>query len=553
MTLSTLSSWQWIGATPGRRRAACALLLVGLVAIAGAVHAVGMYQWPAPFDDEGTYVAQAWTVQHWGSLAHYTYWYDHPPFGWLTIAGWTSITDAFGRLPDSVAVGRELMLVVQLIAAPLVYVLARRLKLSVGASALALLLFSLSPLALLWHRLALLDNLAVVWVLASFVLAAAPKRHLLAAAGSGVALAAAVLTKETFLLFAPGVGYLMWITYKGPTRRYALTAAASLFAMCVAFYPLLALLKGELVPGVGHVSLIEGIQFQLFGRKGSGSIFDSHSLARQVVNGWLSLDKIVPLLGIAMLPLVLRRRETRAIGIVLVIGLVMILRPGYLPSGHVTGFIPFLALSSAAGIESFARATLRVGARLRAQLRDHAGRLGEVGPLRLQPGSAGFASSEVLGVSLVVVTLTCGLGLTAGVWAARYEEAVGGHQATGYIDYTGARAWMIDNLPRNSRILIGDEYWVDLVEVGFHPANAVWFYKLDLDPEVQRRFPRGWRDMDYVVSSEGMRATVAEAPSTKQAIANSRVVRTFGTGSQRVEIRRILRSPMQTATATRQG
>ena len=67
---------------------------VGLLAV---VHARGMTSSPAWFDDEGTYVAQAWAVETRHDLAHYTYWYDHPPLGWFVIAAWTWPTQAFER------------------------------------------------------------------------------------------------------------------------------------------------------------------------------------------------------------------------------------------------------------------------------------------------------------------------------------------------------------------------------------------------------------------------------------------------------------------------
>ena len=61
-------------------------LVLGLLIVAGVVHATGMARAPQRVDDEGTYVAQAWAVQHWRTLGHYTYWYDHPPLGWLLLA-----------------------------------------------------------------------------------------------------------------------------------------------------------------------------------------------------------------------------------------------------------------------------------------------------------------------------------------------------------------------------------------------------------------------------------------------------------------------------------
>jgi hypothetical protein len=48
------------------------LLLVALLALVAVVHATGMTHAPPRSDDEGTYVAQAWAVQHWRTLAHYT-------------------------------------------------------------------------------------------------------------------------------------------------------------------------------------------------------------------------------------------------------------------------------------------------------------------------------------------------------------------------------------------------------------------------------------------------------------------------------------------------
>ena len=41
---------------------------------------------PTASDDEGTYLAQAWAVREGLGLAHYTYWYDHPPLAWIQLA-----------------------------------------------------------------------------------------------------------------------------------------------------------------------------------------------------------------------------------------------------------------------------------------------------------------------------------------------------------------------------------------------------------------------------------------------------------------------------------
>jgi hypothetical protein len=47
------------------------VLLLATLAVVAVVQAVGMDHAPQRVDDEGTYVAQAWAVQHWRTLAHY--------------------------------------------------------------------------------------------------------------------------------------------------------------------------------------------------------------------------------------------------------------------------------------------------------------------------------------------------------------------------------------------------------------------------------------------------------------------------------------------------
>src|SRR4051794_17723738 len=119
---------------------------------------------PARLDDEGTYVAQAYAVAHWGEIAHYTYWYDHPPAGWLQLALWTAISGPdFGG--NAVAAGRYLMVAVAVLTAGLLWLLARRVDVSRWASAAAVVIFAVSPLSIALSRTVYLDNLAIAWLL----------------------------------------------------------------------------------------------------------------------------------------------------------------------------------------------------------------------------------------------------------------------------------------------------------------------------------------------------------------------------------------------------
>jgi hypothetical protein len=74
---------------------------------------------------------------------------------------------------------------------------------------------------------------------------------------------------------------------------------------------------------------------------------------------------------------------------------------------------------------------------------------------------------------------------------------------------------------------------------GFYSRTVVSYWPLVYDPAVKRRFPHGWRDFDYIVSTDGMRVTTNQTPNTAAALTHSRVLATFGRGQQRIEIRAI--------------
>jgi hypothetical protein len=276
-------------------------------------------------------------------------------------------------------------------------------------------------------------------------------------------------------------------------------------------YPLYAALKGELLPGEGHVSLVGYALVQLVSREATGSLFDAHSQTHAIVTAWLGLDPW--LLGAALLlsPIALARRSTRAVAAAFLIQVVMILRPGYLPNMYVIGLLPFAAL-----IVSGAAETLwRKGPVLR-------------------------AAGALLGVAAVLVVMP--------QWAhddrvARTVRLDGPERA--------AKLWLLQNIPHDKRLIVGDEYWLHLVENGFdhHPVQGGFFsrtvivyWPLDYDPAVKRRFPHGWRDFDFIVSTQAVRSTLRLTPTTARALEHSHVVAKFGRGDKRIEIRAIDRA-----------
>ena len=273
------------------------ILQIALIAVAALVVGTNLLHWPGIQFDEGTYMANAWALQH-GRLANYTYSYGHPPLAWLLIFFWTEAGGILGHAMFSIDHGREFMLLVCLATCPLLYILARRLEFGRLAAASAVLLFALCPLGIFYHRAVLLDNPSMAFAIAAFALAWTPRRRLWAFVGSGACFALSVLCKETTLDLLPALCVAVFQNVDRRTRPYCLVLFLTSFLLTGGFYPLYAALKGELVPGRGHVSLMAYLMVQLVSRKGTGSVLDPHSQSNAIVTQWLVLDHW--LLGLAL-------------------------------------------------------------------------------------------------------------------------------------------------------------------------------------------------------------------------------------------------------------
>jgi len=498
-----------------RTHAASLGWLLPVLAVTVVVQAWNMSGTPQRIDDEGTYTAQAWAIAHLGEITHYTYWYDHPPLGWIQIAGYTSLTGAFARYPFAVEAGREAMVFFAAVSSILLFVLARRLGTGRATAAAAGLVFALSPLALQYHRTVYIDNVATPWLLAAFVLVLSRRQQLAGFAGAAACLGIAVLSKETYLLALP---FLIWIAVRRAdksTRRYTLSVAGAVLAVIGGGYLLLAAVKGELLPGTGRVSLLEGITYQLGSRAASGSVFDSGSLANEAASQWWALDPVFIVLGSVAAVVGLFLRRVRPIAAMLVFLLLMMFRPnGYLPVPYVIMLIPFAALLVAYTAE---RAVLAVAGRTRTRTR------------------LGGAARRGLGITWLAVT-TAALVVAVPLWGGQLRGFVLGNLD---LPMQQAEEWVGDNVPKSSRLLVDDAMWVDLVQDGFARNNVVWYYKLDTDAAVERQSPNGWKDSDYVITTDSMRTGGNSSSDIRQAIENSTSVAAFGTGNQRVDVRRI--------------
>jgi hypothetical protein len=479
--------------------------LAVLLLITALAHAANMHGWPQYFEDESTYVSQAWAVQTRGQLSHYTYWYDHPPGGWLQIAAWAWLTDAWGRVTaGGVQAGREAALVAKLVSTALLYVLGRRAGMRVGAAALAVLLFAVSPLSLYFHRMALLDNMLQPWVLGAFVLALSPQRRLAAYTGSAACLAVACQMKITSGLFLPILVYLLWKRVPVDSRRYAFTMFGATFAFLGSFWFLMALLKGELwpdtaawFPGENRVSLLGTQRWVLFMRGGAGgSILDPESDASFMLhNMLLRHDRWLLIAGLAAAVLLLAVRRYRWIGLTMLLMVASIIRSNTLSWPFFGQFVPVAALAIGAAVDTIWR-----------WLRG----------IRLVRPVAG---------PVVACLVALPVALVAPAWW-EYHQHARTHDANAV--YREAAAWMTRSLPQDSTVLLDNTLWLDLVLAGHDPEKVVWFWKLEEDREVEERFP-DFAAFDFVVSSGFVRQTIdlGVVPETGRAVDRSRVLSRF--------------------------
>ena len=462
---------------------------------------------PQRIDDEGTYVAQAWAVINFGELAHYTYWYDHPPLGWIQLAGYAQLTGAFARWDTAVMAGREAVLVAALLSTALLWLLGRRIGLSRSLATAAALLFALSPLALQFHRTVYLDNIATPWLLGALILAMSRKHQLAGFVGAAVMFGVAVLTKETYLLALPLLAFVMYRSAWPATRRYTLSVAATMLVLVGFGYILFAAVKGELVPGANRVSLVEGVAFQLSSRASSGSITDPDSLINRTFAMWWQLDPVFISASFAASVIALFIPKLRPYGLLILALAAFMFRPGsYLPVPYIIMLLPFAALV-VAGVAGWAlRNTRRVRLARRAT-------------------ALGILAALVVAVVVAVPLWTMQL---RGFLLADLDRAT-----------VQAHEWVDQNVSRSSRLIVDDAMWVDLVRSGFDRDNVIWYYKLDTDDDVMNVSPNGWRDSDYIITTDSMRTFPEQFPQVNEALDNSEIVASFGSGPQSVDVRRI--------------
>jgi hypothetical protein len=462
-------------------------LLLGLV-----THGWNVFKYPLYLSDEGIYMQQAWSVLREGKLSPYTYFYDHAPMGWLTIAAWVGIIPGqFNTFGFPVNIGRVLMVVVHVGSVFLLFEVVRRYSGSKAAAFLATFLFNVSPLAVYFQRMVLLDNLMVFWVLVGLYILARKDGRVVTAMGAGLAFGFAMITKENAIFLLPGFGYLLHRSIvEQSNRRFSASFWWFAAGAPVAIYMLYAEIKNELLPAgldfnlasppADHVSLLYTIWWQLnrTATGGQGTMFST-----LLNESWLFKDRYFLLIGAVatignlVLSLNARRREVPMLGVALLaIGYGFYLTRSVLLDFYVAPLVPLLALN--------------IGLLY--------GRITRYG----KP-----AAVALLTVCLCALPLPYPKGYLMS-WNSDGTRLLLADQYR--LPQTNMQVlqvkWIRQNVPPSARLIIDDDIWVALREGTPSFPNAQSHFKAAADPDVRDKiFHQDWHNVDYVVMSNKMR------------------------------------------------
>lgn len=491
------------------------LALIGIIAVGATVLVMtNILGAPAYQDDEGVYAAEAASVQN-GDLAPYTYWYDHPPFGWIQLAILGGLTRVFGLGAGTDIGAMRFVIALYFVAnAVLIYLLGRRLRLAPLLALAASAAFVFSPLSLASGRQVYLDCVAMPWLLLAFFLALSPRRALWSHAAAGGAFAVAVLSKLTAAIAGPALMVALLDRRGWRGRSFSLVAFLAVGTLLLSFFPLVALLRGELLSGAGHVSLQDGLLYQFASREGSGFLWQPGSGRFQLVASWIATDSFLLVAGIVGAIICLFARRTRWITVAVVsVFIPVTIGQGYLPAMYIIGVVPFLCLAIGASADLVWRATTALARRS--------------APSALRP--IRLVTAAVLAVALVAIPTATWADDDAALLTADTNR-----------EWNATLDWVAANVPHDDVVVVPYSMWQDLNESGWHdPWSMIVLEKVDLDSAYLEHHPGGWREIEWVVEGPTVEPNLRYLGLDQAAIAyeNSTVVKSFGPWNvRRVEV-----------------
>ncbi|NDJ78259.1 MAG: phospholipid carrier-dependent glycosyltransferase [Chloroflexi bacterium] len=500
---------------------AALFILVAILMIAGAVQAQNMLNFPYYHHDEGTHIANSWTIATTGQLSPYTYSYEDPPAGSLMLGLWNKVFGESATFGFPINSGRVLMLVMHPLTVALVFLTARKMASSDLAGAVAALVFAFSPLATALQRLVFLENIMIVWLLLAFFLVVGDGRTLQHYFASAFFMGLAILTKGSAIYFLPALFLIVLFTAHRHHRRFAITLWTAITLLIIVTYPLFAQMKEELFPqdwvlggDFPHVSLVERL-----GDRGpdTGRFLNAGSGLDVAVKEWVDVSKPTadPVLvygGLVsfafVLILALEDRWLRALLVMALAAGLNLLFGGPVYKIDAILFLPLLAI----GVGVIVGKTV-----------DWVNQGNDGNPVR-------YALMAGL-VTLLVYPFWSFNSSRLDVYTA--------DQVNGQIE---AVSWSRQNLPENAVIVTDNFAFVELRQT--HP-NTHDYWHVDTDPAVKFSILEDdVCNIDYLITTPRIYSdtTTFKLELTRRAIEGSALLATYENNGWPIEIRQVNKS-----------
>ena len=464
------SQWHEISIPIGLEALVIALVLCFTL----VAQAFNLFNFPAYTANEGNLMANAWSLLH-SQITPYVYTYDQPPIGWIQIAGWLQLTGGTASFGNIINSGRILMMVLAFASSLLLYLIARRMSGSRSAALLAMVLYALSTLSLIYHHEVLLENIGVFWLLLSLCLITTGKSKLRTFVIAAVALGIAILTDDVLLCFLPVMIYAVWLYATPFQRKFSLLTFVYIVLVITSVYVLLALMKGELFPpGLlpgdkgSHVSLIGSI-IQQWQTPLNSKLF-AESWNTWVQASWLFLAAGIVAMIINILGGTVNRFQL-LVALLAVTYCLVLLSSRNVYSYTIVPLLPFLALNIAMALNT---------------------------PLRWLTRKSGFDLVRALLLFILVGAL-----IPASI---QQGEPVLAKNAAGLQQQ--ALLWVRDNVPHNAVIIAPSYLYSDLREQGGDSAafpNTYIYSDVVSDSQITNEQLKGnWQNINFLVVDGSM-------------------------------------------------
>lgn len=455
-----------------------ALIVALVLGVTLVAQAFNLFNFPAYAANEGNLMANAWALLH-GQITPYVYTYDQPPIGWLQIAGWLQLTGGTASFGNAINSGRILMVVLAIASSLLLYLITSRTSGSRSAALLAMVLYSLLPLSLIYRREVLLENIGVFWLLLSLCLITTGKSRLQTFVLAAVALGISILTDDVFLCFLPVMLYAVWLFATPFQRKFSLLTFVYIVLVITSVYVLLALLKGELFPpGLlpgdkgPHESLIGGILQKWQVPLVAGQFSESWNTWQQAA--WLFLAAGIVAMFINILGGIANRFQLLAALLAATYCVVLLSSRNVYPFSIVP-LLPFLALNIAMALNT---------------------------PLRWLTRKTGFDLARALLLFILIGAL-----IPASI--QQTQPLLAQNPA---VPQQQAMRWIRDNAPHNAVIIAPSYLYSDLREQGGSGVggsapfpNAYIYSDVVSGSQITNEQLKGdWQNMDYLAVDASM-------------------------------------------------